>query len=304
MGAQITGWGYKLPEKVITNDDLAKQMDTSDTWIRERTGIAKRHIGGTTSELAIEAGKAALAKSGTPAEDIGLVILATASPDRLMPATSAKVHERLGIKGGAFDCNAACAGFIYALLSAYSIADKFATKVLLIGSDTLSRFIDTEDRQTAVLFGDGAGALVIEPDAKELILGFEAGTNGSGDNLLHIDHGDKLKMNGKEVFKQAVRNDSESIKLLFQKTSVSPKDIKLFVPHQANIRIIEAVTSRIDIPMENTMVTISETGNTTAASIPLALAQAADAGRLTRGDLVLLSGFGAGMTWASVILRW
>jgi len=304
MGARITGWGYQLPEQVVTNDDLAQKMDTSDAWIKERTGISTRYIGGTTSDLATAAGRLALEKAQLQPQETGLIILATTSPDRLMPATSAKIHERLGIQGGAFDCNAACAGFIYALLSAYSIADKFNTKVLLIGADTLSRFVDENDRQTAVLFGDGAGALVIEPNDNELILGFEAGTDGSGDRLLYVDHGQKLQMNGKEVFKKAVRSDAESINTLFAKTGISPKDIKLFVPHQANIRIIEAVASRVKIPMANTMVTIADTGNTTAASIPLALARAADEGRLTRGDLVLLSGFGAGMTWASVIVRW
>ncbi len=304
MGARITGWGYQLPEHIVTNEDLAQKMDTSDAWITERTGISTRHVGGTTSELAIDAGRLAIEKAGLDPKEIGLVILATASPDRLMPATSAKIHEKLGISGGAFDCNAACAGFIYALISAYSIADRFSTKVLLIGADTLSRFVDNDDRQTAVLFGDGAGALVIEPDDNELILDFEAGTDGSGDQLLYVDHGEKLKMNGKEVFKKAVRNDVESINSLFDKTGISPKDIKLFVPHQANIRIIEAVASRIDIPMSNTAVTITHTGNTTAASIPIALSMAADENRLTRGDLILLSGFGAGMTWASVILHW
>ncbi|MCU1493733.1 MAG: 3-oxoacyl-(acyl-carrier-protein) synthase [Acidimicrobiaceae bacterium] len=305
MGSAITGWGEALPERVVTNDDFAARLDTSDEWIVARTGIRERRMGGTTSELAIEAGRAALKSAGVDGSEVDLLVLATTTPDQTIPATSAVVHDALGCKGGAFDLNAACAGFVYALVTADSLLRAGHRRALVIGSETLSKVTDQDDRSTAVLFGDGAAAIVLEsgmPD--ELIVAYDLGVDGAATPLLYANHGGYIHMEGREVFRRAVRCELDSITNVLTKAGIGPQDVALFVPHQANVRIIEAVNERVGLTMEQTAIVLDRTGNTSAASIPLALAEAADAGRVAEGDLVLLSGFGAGMTWASAIIRW
>ncbi len=305
MGASITGWGRALPPRVVTNDDFALRLDTSDSWIAERTGIRSRHMGGTTSGLAVEAGRAALARAGCAPGDVDLLVLATTTPDKMVPATSSTVHHQLGLSGGAFDINAACAGFVYALVLGDALLAAGTRRALVIGSDTLSRITDQDDRSTAVLFADGAGAVLLEAGSgPDLLLASDLGVDGSATPLLYAEHGGYMTMDGKEVFRRAVRVNVESIERVLTKARLTVKDIALFVPHQANVRIIEAVNQRINFPAERTALVLEHTGNTSSASVPLALSEAADAGRIGEGDLVLLSGFGAGMTWASAIVRW
>jgi 3-oxoacyl-[acyl-carrier-protein] synthase-3 len=305
MGASITGWSAALPENVVTNADFAARLDTSDEWIFERTGIRERRMGGTTSGLAVEAGRKALAVAGLQPSDIDLLILATTTPDQTVPATSSAVHYELGLAGGAFDLNAACAGFVYALVAANSLLGTGHQRALVIGSDTLSGITDQDERGTAILFADGAGAIVIEAgDGPELLLGSDLGVDGSARSILYRDHGAKMVMEGREVFRRAVRVTVDSAFRALERAGVKPDEIALFVPHQANIRIIEAVNQRIGLDLERTASVLDRTGNTSSASIPLALADAADAGRLHPGDLVLFAGFGAGMTWASAVVRW
>ncbi len=305
MGSAITGWGEALPERVVTNAEFEARLDTTDEWIVTRTGIRERRMGGTTGELAIKAGWAALKCAGIDGAGIDLLVLATTTPDRAAPATSAAVHDTLGCSGTAFDLNAACAGFVYALVVADNLLDKTHRRALVIGADTLSHITDQDDRATAVLFGDGAGAVVLERGgADDFVLAYDLGVDGSATPLLYADHGGYIKMAGREVYRRAVRAEIVSIERVLADAGVRPDDIALFVPHQANARIIEAVNERIGIAMEKTAIVLDRTGNTSSASIPLALAHAADAGRLAEGDLVLLSGFGAGMTWASAIIRW
>ncbi|MGD0219619.1 MAG: beta-ketoacyl-ACP synthase III [Acidimicrobiales bacterium] len=305
MGAAITGWGSALPDKVLTNADFEARLDTTDQWIVERTGIKERHIGGTTRGLAVEAGRAALRRAGRLGADIDLLIVATTTPDQTLPAASASVHEALGCRGGAFDVNAACAGFTYSLVLADSMIAAGVRRALVIGSDTLSRVTDFEDRATAILFGDGAGAVVVEAGARDdLVLAYDLGADGTAVPLLFADLGGYVEMDGREIFRRAVRAEVNSINKVFAAAGCRAGDIALFVPHQANMRIIEAVNERIGFPMERTVVVLDRTGNTSAGSIPFGLCDAVEAGRVGEGDLVLLSGFGAGMTWASVLIRW
>ena len=304
-GARITGWGIAVPDKVVTNSDLSARLDTSDEWITERTGIKERRVGGTTSGLAIEAGRAALAVAGVDPADVDSLVLCTTTPDGIVPGTSATVQQGLGIGGGAFDLNAACSGFVYGLVVANGLLLGGAQRVLLIGSETLSRITDWDDRSMAVLVGDGAGSVVLErTDGPGQLLGWHWGADGSLRHLLKCDHGGFMSMNGKEIFRHAVRAVIDSSLIALQRAGLTPDDVDLFVPHQANARIIEAVNHRLGFPMDKTALVLDHTGNTSAASIPLALCEAADAGRLKDGDLVLLSGFGAGMTWASAVIRW
>ena len=305
MGGSIVGWGSYLPEHVVTNQDFERRLDTSDAWIVERTGIRERRMGGKTSEMAIAAARAAMERAGIAGADVDLLIVATTTPDRAIPATSSSVHSALGLRGGAFDLNAACAGFPYALVVADGLLRAGHRCALVIGSDALSRVTDQDDRSTAVLFGDGAAAVVIEADdSKQFILAYDIGVDGSLADLLYQDHGGYIQMDGREVFRRAVRTEVESISTVLQRAGLSPKDVALFVPHQANLRIIEAVNQRIGFEIERTAIVLDKTGNTSAASIPLALCDAADSGRLQKGDYVLMSGFGAGMTWASTIIQW
>lgn len=306
-GSSITGWGTALPDKTVTNADFAARLDTNDEWIVERTGIRERRFGGTTGGLAVEAGAAALKSAGVTPEAIDLLILSTTTPDKLVPATSSGVHAELGLSGAAFDLNAACAGYVYAVVTADALlATGTFSKALVIGSDTLSPVTDMEDRATAVLFGDGAGAVVIErrPDLAPLVVASDLGLDGSLTSLLYCEHGGYMQMDGREVFRRAVRVTVDSAEKLLSRAGLRPEDIALFVPHQANQRIIDSVLQRIGIPAERSAVVLDKTGNTSSASIPLALAAAADEGRLSPGDLVLLSGFGAGMTWGSAVIRW
>jgi 3-oxoacyl-[acyl-carrier-protein] synthase III len=294
-----------LPEKVVTNADLAGYLDTSDAWIVERTGIKERHIGESTVELAAAAGAEALRQAGVDAGSLDLVLLATTTPDQVVPASSAVVSHLLGASGGAMDLNAACAGFVYALVVAHGLVRTGMRRVLVIGAETLSRFTDWQDRSTAVLFGDAAGAVVVESTGDEdRLIAWELGADGSAAPLLYCDHGGKMQMEGREVFRRAVRVVVESVSVVLERAGVDVSEIALCVPHQANVRIIEAANARLGIPMEKTAVVLDRTGNTSAASIPTAVATAARDGRVKDGDLVLMCGFGAGMTWASALLRW
>lgn len=301
----ITGWGRALPETIVTNDDLAKTLDTSDEWIRERTGIEQRHIGGTTASLSIESGRRALEMSGVDPLSIDALILATTTPDRTVPATSAAVQHGLGLRCGAFDLNAACSGFVYGLVTAHGLIAIGKRNILVIGTDTLSRITDWTDRNTAILFADGSGAAVIQAtDGPGQLLGWDIDADGSLEDLLYADIGKTLYMEGKEVFRRAVRIMVDSAEKSLKAAGLTTSDITLVAPHQANIRIIEAACKRLDIPMSKTSWVGDKTGNTSSASIPLALFEAADNGRLKTGDNVLLVGFGAGMTAASAVIKW
>jgi 3-oxoacyl-[acyl-carrier-protein] synthase III len=304
-GIRITGWGIALPDKVVTNEDLAVTLDTSDAWIVERTGIRERRFGGTTSGLAIEAGRAALESSGLDAADISHVVLATTTPDGIIPATSPSVQHELGIRGGAFDLNAACSGFVYGLVTVAGLIAAGSGPILLIGSETLSKFTDLDDRSVAILVGDGAGAVVVEPvEGPGGLVSWNLNSDGSLRHLLYCEHGSTLFMNGKEVFRTAVRVVVESAERAMADAGLCADDISLLVPHQANLRIIHAACQRLGIPEERTVVVIDRYGNTSAASVPLALHDAITTGRVHDGDHLLLTGFGGGMTWASAVFRW
>jgi 3-oxoacyl-[acyl-carrier-protein] synthase-3 len=255
--------------------------------------------------MAVEAGKAAMASAGVTPADIDLLVLATTTPDQAVPATSSVVQDKLGLRCGAFDLNAACSGFVYATTVATGMVATGVDRVLVIGSETLSRITDWSDRGTAVLFADGAGAVVVEAVPGEgQLLGYDLGTDGSLRPILYCDLNSFLLMEGKEVFRRAVRAMVDSAQAAMERAKVTADDIALYVPHQANIRIIDAALPRLGMSMDRTAVTIHKYGNSSSASIPLALADAVQAGRVHDGDLVLLSGFGAGMTWASAVWRW
>jgi len=304
-GGVITGWGVALPDRVVTNDDLARTIDTSDEWIRERTGIQERRIGGSTASLSVASGRAAIEHAGVDPASIDVLVLATTTPDQTVPATSATVQHQLGLRCGAFDVNAACSGFTYALVVAHGLLATGAQRALVIGTDTLSRITDWNDRGTAILFADGSGAVVLEAvDGPGQLLGWDIDADGSLVYLLDCDLGGHLRMDGREVFRRAVRIMVDSAEKSLKHAGVTADEIALVVPHQANIRIIEAACSRLGIPMERAVSTIHRTGNTSSASIPIALGDALENGRVHDGDLLLLVGFGAGMTAASAVLRW
>jgi 3-oxoacyl-[acyl-carrier-protein] synthase-3 len=305
MGMRILGWGTALPDKIVTNSDLEKTLDTSDAWIVERSGIRERRIGESTAELAIGAGRQALQRADVDPASIDLMILATTTPDQTVPATSAHVQDALELGGGAFDLNAACSGFVYSLVIANGMLGSGTDRILVIGAETLSRITDWTDRNTAVLFGDGAGALVLEstPDEGQL-LAWDLGLDGSSRDILKTEVGGTIEMDGREVFKRAVRAMVDSASRTLERAKVQPEEIKLIVPHQANIRIIQAACDRLGIDRERAALVLDRTGNTSSASIPLALVDAIENDRLEKNDLVLLTGFGAGMTWGSALLRW
>jgi 3-oxoacyl-[acyl-carrier-protein] synthase III len=304
-GIRITGWGIALPDNIVTNDDMAARLDTSDAWISERTGIRQRHIGGTTSGLAIEAGQAALASAGRTPEEIHHVVLATTTPDGIVPGTAPTVQHALGIKGGAFDINAACSGFVYGLVTVAGLIAAGSGPILLIGSETLSRITDMDDRAIAIIVGDGAGAVVVEPvGGPGGLLSWNMNSDGSLRHLLKCEYGGTLYMDGKEVFRKAVRVVVESAERAMADAGLGPDDITLLVPHQANLRIIVAACQRLGIPEDRTVVVIDRYGNTSSASIPLALYDAISNDRVHDGDNLLLTGFGGGMTWASAVFRW
>ncbi len=325
MRACVAGWGTALPEQRLTNAELEQRVETSDQWIVERTGIRERRVAGpgeSTASLAIEAGAAAIKHAGLTPDAIDLLVVATATPEQLIPHTGAFVADGLGIHCGSFDLNAGCAGFVYELVIGSSmLAGGNLQHVLIVGAETLSRFVDPLDRATCILFGDGAAAFVLSasPDDGPGILSWELGCDGSATGLLALPAGGSrrpttaetvanrehfIKMVGPEVFRRAVRIVIESATTALDRAGVTVDDLTWFAPHQANIRIIEAAAGRLGIPPERTLVNIDHYGNTSAASIPLVLAEAADDGRINDGDLVLISGFGAGLTWGSAVLRW
>ena len=304
-GAIVTGWGTALPPTIVTNHDLEKTIETSHDWIVDRTGIHQRHVGGSTVGLSVESGRAALEMSGVDPSSIDALILATTTPDRTVPASAPAVQNQLGLRCGAYDVNAACSGFMYGLVQAHGMIAMGAKKVLLIGTDTLARITDWSDRNTAILFADGSGAVVLEAvEGHGQLLGWDLDSDGSAEKYLYSDVGGFIQMDGKEVFRRAVRIMVDSATKSMNHAGVTADDVTLVVPHQANIRIIQAACDRLGVPMERAATVLHRTGNTSSASIPLALCDALDNGRVNRGDLVLLVGFGAGMTAASAILRW
>ncbi|MET0921146.1 MAG: beta-ketoacyl-ACP synthase III [Acidimicrobiia bacterium] len=325
MRACISGWGTAVPEGRLTNFDLEQRIETSDEWIVERTGIHERRIANdqeTTASLAIDACTAAIKHAGLTPDAIDLLIVATATTEQLIPHTGAFVGEGLGIQCGSFDLNAGCAGFVYELVAGSSMLTAgHLDHVLIVGAETLSRVVDYTDRGTCILFGDGAAAMVLSasPDDGPGIIGFDLGVDGSATGLLEIPAGGSrrptsaatlaagdhfLQMNGTEVFRRAVRIVVDSVHKALARTELTVDDITWFAPHQANVRIIDSAARRLGIPQERTLVNIDRYGNTSAASIPLVLAEAADDGRLQAGDLVLVSGFGAGLSWGTAILQW
>jgi len=316
----VRGVAGHLPEKVLTNDDLARMVDTTDQWITDRTGIKKRHIaadGETTSDLATIASRKALKAAGMTPDDIDLIIVATATPDYTFPATATVVQNKLGIThGAAFDVQAVCSGFVYAV----ALADNFLVRgqferALVIGAETFSRILDWSDRSTCVLFGDGAGAMVLERQEKARagdrgVKGVHLRSDGRYKDLLYVDGGPSstqtvghLRMVGNQVFKHAVSKISESVKAAAERAGIAVSEIDWFVPHQANQRILSAVAERLGLEESKVVSTVAEHGNTSAASVPLALATAMEDGRVKTGDLVLIEAIGGGLTWGSALIR-
>jgi 3-oxoacyl-[acyl-carrier-protein] synthase-3 len=318
----VRGVGAYLPKTILTNDDLAKRVDTSDAWIRERTGIEQRHIAGDgefTSDLGIAAARQALVRSGINPVDIDLIICATATPDRTFPATAVKIQTGLGVtKGAAFDVQAVCSGFVFALASADSFLKSGQFKrALVVGAETFSRILDWEDRATCVLFGDGAGAVVLEAQAQpgsrddRGILATRLRSDGRYEDLLYVDGGPgstkttgHLRMNGREVFRHAVQKISGVIEEILLVTGYTSDEVDLYVPHQANRRILDGIAKKLGIPSEKVVMTLARHGNTSAASIPLALNQAFEDHRLQEGSLVLMEAMGGGFTWGAALVRW
>jgi 3-oxoacyl-[acyl-carrier-protein] synthase-3 len=315
----ITGLGCHVPSRIVTNDDLAEIVDTSDEWIAARTGIRERRIAAESeamSDLAIPAARAALAEAALKPRDIDLLIVATITPDMMFPATAALVADAIGtVDAAAYDLSAGCTGFMYAIAQAHaSIAAGLANRALVVGGDILSRTLDWTDRSTLVLFGDGAGAVVLEHVDEGGFLGFELGADGSGGRELHYpgsgsripENGDRefLQMNGREVFKFATRVLVSSAETLLERCELTVDDVDVYVPHQANVRIIDHAVRKLGFPEEKVVINVDRYGNTSSGSIPLALADAARDGRLRPGSLVLMTGMGAGLTWGSALLRW
>ncbi|MEW5703154.1 MAG: beta-ketoacyl-ACP synthase III [Pseudomonadota bacterium] len=320
--SRIAGCGSYLPERVLTNADLAKLVDTSDEWIVERTGIRKRHVaadGQTTSDLATRAAQAALKHAGVRVEDVDLIVLATATPDFTFPSTATQVQERLGMtRGAAFDVHAVCSGFVFGL----AVADNFlrlgqAKTALVIGAETFSRILDWTDRRTCVLFGDGAGAVVLRaeegPPSQEKagILSTHLHSDGRYRDLLYVDGGPSatqtvghLRMAGREVFRHAVVNLSNVVHEALDANGLKAENIDWIVPHQANRRILSSTARKLGLPIERVIVTIEEHANTSAASIPLALTKAVEDGRIQPGHLLLLEAMGGGFTWGAALTRW
>ena len=322
LPVRIAGLGAHLPSRVVTNDELAEALDTNDEWIRSRTGIRQRHHAApeqATSDLAVEAGKAALIDAGLGVEDVTAIVVATTTPDHTVPGTAPLVAAKLGTLAAAFDVNAACSGFLYALRVATGMVATGDGAVLVIGAETLTRIVDPQDRSVAILFGDGAGAAVLVPDATAAIGPFELGADGADPSMLWTESGGTrhpvdaavleartqyMTMRGGDVYRNAVARMSASSREVLDRAGLDIDDVDLFIGHQANIRILEAVGKRLDLDPAKAHVTVDKHGNTSAASVPLALTDARDAGRLTPGDTVLLTAFGAGLTWGSTLLRW
>jgi len=302
MNAGIIGIGKYVPEKVVTNFDLEKMMDTSDEWIRTRTGIEERRFAADdqeTSDLAVAAAKEAIAKAGITPEEIGLILVATVTQDQNFPSVACMVQEQIGaVNAAAMDQAAACSGFIYSLVTAKQF-------VLVVGVEKLSKVLDWEDRNTAVLFGDGASAAVVGPVSEGRgILSFELGADGTGGKNLYLTQQDTIAMNGREVFKFAVRQMGESAVNVLEKAGLTKEDVDFLVPHQANIRIMESARERLELPPEKMSKTIHKYGNTSAASIGISLVDELEAGKIKDDDLLVLVGFGGGLTWGAVTIRW
>ena len=304
MGVRFAGWGVGLGERVVTNDDLSRTLDTSDEWISERTGIRARRIGGSASQLGIVAGRAALDDAGLRGADIDHLVLSTTTGDRVIPGTAPLIAHELGIRGGALDLNAACSGFMYGLAVARGLIATGAGRILLVGAENLSRWTDWSDRTTAVLFGDGAGAVVLEASDLDSVRSLNLGADGSLAELIYADHGGFIHMDGREVFRRAVRVVVDSAENALRDAGVTIDNISLVLAHQANQRILAAVADRLGVDFNKVEVCLDSYGNTSSASIPLAVDQARRAGRLHEGDTVLMTGFGAGMTWASAVVTW
>jgi len=314
----ITGLGCKVPDRVVTNDELSQHVDTSDEWIIERTGIRERRIAApeeALSDLALPAARAALEQAGLEGKDVDLIIVATVTPDMAFPSTAALVADQLGATdAAAYDLSAGCTGFMYALAQGYAmLAGGLAKRALVIGGDVLSKILDWSDRSTLVLFGDGAGAVVLEAAPEQGFLGFELGADGGGGTSLWLpgsgsrafeDPERFVKMNGREVFKFATRILVQSAEDLLARCEVTIDDVDLYIPHQANVRIIEHATRKLGVPSDRVVINVDRYGNTSSGSIPLALADALADGRLRPGRLVLMTGMGAGLTWGSALMRW
>ncbi len=325
MRARIVATGSYVPEKVLTNFDLEKMVDTSDEWITERTGIKERRIASpqqATSDLAYEASISALKKAELKAEDIDLIVVATVTPDMLVPSAACILQMKLGAKNAvAFDINGACTGFLYAL----SVAEKFiktgaSKRALVIGAETLSRFTDWTDRSICVLLADGAGAVILEPtDKEEGIEVIDIFSDGTLWDFIHMPAGGSkmpvdenvlrerlnyIKMKGNETFKVAVKTLEEVVDATLKKGGIKSSQLSLLVPHQANIRIIQAMAKRLDLPLDKVMININKYGNTSAASIPIALDEAYELGKIKRGDYIMLAAFGAGLTWGAALIKW
>jgi 3-oxoacyl-[acyl-carrier-protein] synthase-3 len=314
----ITGLGAHVPERVMTNDDLSQLVDTSDEWIRDRTGIRERRIvanGDATSDVSIPACRRALEMAGADPKSVDLLIVATVTPDMLFPSTAALLSNALGMPdAAAYDLSAGCTGFMYAIVQAYGmVAAGLVDKVLVVGADVLSTIVDWTDRSTCVLFGDGAGAVVLEPVSEGGFLGFELGADGSGgDSLFVPGSGSRrfaepdgfIKMNGREVFKFATRVMVTSAEAILAECGKSVDEVDVYVPHQANVRIIDHAARKLGFDQEKVVVNVEHYGNTSSGSIPLALADAAEDGRLEPGKLVLMTGMGAGLTWGSALIEW
>jgi 3-oxoacyl-[acyl-carrier-protein] synthase-3 len=314
----ITGLGVHVPERVVTNEDLAQVVETSDEWIRERTGIRERRMAAdheALTDIALPAARQALADSDTDPAEIDLVICATVTPDMMFPTTSALLADTLEMpKAAAYDLLAGCTGFVYAIAQAYGmLASGISRKALVVGGDVLSKILDWDDRSTLVLFGDGAGAVVMEPVEHGGFIGFELGADGGGgEHLWYPGSGSRkfanpealLKMNGREVFKFATRIMVYSAQQILGECGKTVDDIDVYIPHQANKRIIDYAADKLGVPSEKTVVNVDRFGNTSSGSIPLALADARDEGRLSDGALILMTGMGAGLTWGSALLEW
>lgn len=306
--AGILGLGRYVPKKRVTNHDLEKFLDTSDEWIKSRTGIEERRFaeGVETSEMAYESALSALKAAKLSAEEIDLILVATVTPDMVFPTVSTMIQDRLGAKqAAAMDISAACAGFIYGVATAQQFIETGAYKhVLVVGVEKLTKLVNMEDRNTAVLFGDGAGAAIVGPVAEDKgILAFDLGADGSGG--MHINKkGPFLEMNGREVFKFAVRQMGDASLRVLSKAGLGKEDVDFLVPHQANIRIMEASRERLELPREKMSVNVNKYGNTSAASIPIALVEEVEQGKIKDGDVIVLVGFGAGLVWGSLAIRW
>jgi 3-oxoacyl-[acyl-carrier-protein] synthase-3 len=314
----ITGLGCYVPERVMTNADLAKLVDTSDEWITERTGIRERRFAAdeqAMSDLALPAAREALERAGVDPRDLELVIVATVTPDMMFPTTSALLADALGAEdAAAYDLLAGCTGFMYAIAQAYAmLAGGLVDRALVVGGDVLSKILDWHDRSTLVLFGDGAGAVVLERVERGGFLGFELGADGGGGEHLWLpgsgsrrfeDPDRHVKMNGREVFKFATRVMVSSAQKLLDRCGLTIADVDVYVPHQANVRIIDHAARKLGVPEERVVVNVDRYGNTSSGSIPLALADAAADGRLRPGELVLMTGMGAGLTWGSALIEW